>query len=56
VGEGRIYPAVGGNAFTGHALMLLTPDVWRTDVFAFLEARVPPIRPASARAGETRVK
>jgi dienelactone hydrolase len=36
----RIYPPLGGDVGTGHALMLLAPDLWRDEVFAFLDRHV----------------
>jgi hypothetical protein len=36
--DGRLYPAVGGNANTGHGLMIFAPNAWRDDVLAFLDA------------------
>jgi len=44
VGDGRMYPAVGGNAIEGHQLMVHAPDIWRTDVLAFLDAHLKPAR------------
>lgn len=38
--DGKVYPAIGGNAMHGHALMVLAPELWRDDVLAFLDRHV----------------
>lgn len=39
---GSLYPALGGNAGTGHGLMALAPNLWRDEVLAFLARHLPP--------------
>ena len=34
----HVYPALGGDAGTGHGFFTLAPDAWRDEVFSFLDA------------------
>jgi dienelactone hydrolase len=49
--RGRLYPAVGYNANDGHGLMILAPQVWEPELYAFLDRHL--ARRVAGAAGAT---